>query len=208
VCARVLADDVLAYVRSALPAPSARVLEIGAGSGELAEALIGLGYAVVAIDPEPSGASVQPVALHELEEQPGSFDAAVAVLSLHHIEPLGVSCERLARLLRPGGRVVVDELDVERFDERAAAWWVSQRTASGGDVPHDHGSMVAELRRHLHTLAEVRAALRSHFDVGEGVPGPYLYRWELHPALRAVEEAAIARGDLPATGARFIATRR
>ena len=34
-----LAPDVLAYVRACLPPPPARVLEVGAGDGSLAEAL-------------------------------------------------------------------------------------------------------------------------------------------------------------------------
>src|SRR5919201_293870 len=109
---------------------------------ELAEALTTLGYAVVAIDPEPTGARVHAVALHEFEDQAASFDAAVAVLSLHHVEPLEISCERLAQLLRPGARVVVDEFDVGRFDERAAAWWIAQRAAATGEEPHDHAVMV------------------------------------------------------------------
>jgi SAM-dependent methyltransferase len=202
------ADDVVAYVRSALPPPPARVLEIGAGSGELAQALAEVGYEVVPIDPEPSGERVLAVALDEFEDRAASFDAAVAVLSLHHVDPLDASCERLAELLRPGGRVVVDEFDVERFDERAAAWWIAQQTATGGGhAPREPGAMVAELRSHLHTLTQVRAALASGFEVGEAVPCAYLHRWELHPALRALEEAEIARGGLPATGARFIATR-
>jgi hypothetical protein len=57
-------------------------------------------------------------------------------------------------------------------------------------------------------VAEIRAALAQEFHLGEPVPGPYLYRWELHPALRAVEEELIAAGELPATGARFVAIRR
>lgn len=201
-------DHLLAYVRSALPPPPARVLEIGAGDGTLAQALTGIGYAVVPIDPEPGGAGVRAVALHEVEEEAGSFDAAVAVLSLHHVEPLEVSCRRLAQLVRSGGRLVADELDVERFDERAAAWWIAQRTALGREAPSDPGEMVSELRGHIHTLATVRAALAPGFDVAEPVPGPYLHRWDLHPALRAREEAGIARGALPAVGARFVATRR
>ena len=46
------APDVVAYIRGALPAPPARVLEIGAGDGTLAAALRDGGYDVVAIDPE------------------------------------------------------------------------------------------------------------------------------------------------------------
>jgi hypothetical protein len=60
----------------------------------------------------------------------------------------------------------------------------------------------------MHPVAAIRAALAPAFDLGEPVPGPYLYRWELHPALRPVEEALIAAGDLPATGARLVGIRR
>ena len=61
------------------------MLEIGAGDGELAAALAAAGYEVVAIDPASEADNVRRVALHELDEPP--FDAAVAVVSLHHVEP-------------------------------------------------------------------------------------------------------------------------
>jgi hypothetical protein len=113
-----------------------------------------------------------------------------------------------AAAVRPGGVLVVDEFDVGRFDERAAAWQMRQRAAAGiGHPEHEH-SWSADLRHHMHPVAEIRAALASAFDLGEPVPGPYLYRWELHPALRAVEEELIAAGELPATGARMVGVRR
>ena len=46
-----LASDVAVFVRGALPPAPARVLEVGAGDGELATALAAWGYDVVAIDP-------------------------------------------------------------------------------------------------------------------------------------------------------------
>jgi hypothetical protein len=67
--------------------------------------------------------------------------------------------------------------------------------------------MVTELRAHLHSVAKIVAELRRWFDVGEPVRGTYLHRWEIDPALRSDEEAAIAAGRIPATGARFIARR-
>src|SRR4051812_10589675 len=115
------APDVVAYVRAALPAPPSRVLEIGAGDGSLAEALRAAGHVVVALD--PAGAPpVLAVALHEFEAPPRSFDAAVAISSLHHVVPLGASLGHLAGLLRRGARLVVDELDSDRVDERAVSW--------------------------------------------------------------------------------------
>jgi SAM-dependent methyltransferase len=194
--------DATAYVRSALPPPPARVLEIGAGDGELASFLTTAGYDVTAIDPEGTG-SVLPVALDDLDAPPRSFDAAVAMLSLHHVAPLGHSLRRLSEALRQGARLIVDEFDIALYDERAAAWWLRH-----SDHAHDAADHIAQMRAHLHTIAHVRAELDVWFEVGEPVPGAYLYRWNIDPALRDEEERLIAAGELPAVGARFVATRR
>src|SRR4051812_40164592 len=102
-----VATDLLAFVRANLPAPPVRLLEIGAGDGELARALAGAGYEVLSIDPDPGGENVRPVALHELDERPGSFDTALAVTSLHHVEPLEESLAHAAELLAPDGVLLV-----------------------------------------------------------------------------------------------------
>jgi SAM-dependent methyltransferase len=203
----VVDDGVAAFVAGGLPAPPARVLEVGAGAGELAAALAGRGYDVVAIDPASDGPPVAPVALLELDEPAASFDAAVAVVSLHHVEPLEESCRRLGELVRPGGFLVVDEFDVEVYDERAARWWLDRRAAEGHDHDREPGDFVAELRAHLHSLARIRAALEPWFALGPPARVPYLHRWHLPPGLLGEEERQIAAGTLPATGARFTGTR-
>jgi SAM-dependent methyltransferase len=195
---------VLAFVCGALPAPPARLLEVGAGSGELAAELTDRGYDVVAIDPASDGPPVVPVALHELDEPAASFDAAVAVVSLHHVDPLDESCRRLGELVRPGGTLVVDEFDVERYDERAARWWLAQRGAGGHDHAGDPAEMVAELRGHLHSLDRLREALQPWFSLEPSVRVPYLHRWDLPPGLLAEEERLIAADELPVAGARFV----
>jgi len=203
------APSVLAFVRAALPPPPARVLEVGAGDGELAAALADAGYDVVAIDPAYDGeAVVFPVALLELDEPPASFDAAVAVVSLHHVEPLEPSCAHLGKLVRPGGALVVDEFDVVAFDERAATWLRARRRELGREGPDHIGAMIADVRGHLHPVERIRAALSPAFELGACAPGPYLHRWDLGPALQSPEEEAIAAGELPAVGARFTGVRR
>jgi SAM-dependent methyltransferase len=203
-----VATDLLAFVRANLPPPPLRLLEIGAGNGELARALAAAGHAVLAIDPDPRGAEVRPVALHELDGPAGSFDAAVAVTSLHHIEPLEGSLARLAEVLVPGGLLVVDEFDVGAFDESAAEWWLRERRALGGEELKGAEELVAEHREHLHPLERIVAALEPHFRVGTPVYGSYLYRWNLAETLRLDEEDAIARGEIPAVGARLLARRQ
>ncbi len=202
----VLTADVLAFVRGGLPAPPAHVLEVGAGRGELAAELRGAGYEVRAIDPAAEdGSGVERV---ELLQVSGTFDAAVAVVSLHHVEPLDVSCAHLATLIPPGGVLVIDEFDITRFDDRAAEWWLGQRRAAGAVEQHDAQSLVIFMREHIHPLDSVRETLLPHFTLGHPVPGPYLHRWNLGPGLRDHEEHLIATGKLPATGARLLGTRR
>lgn len=197
----------MTFVRAALPPPPARVLEIGAGSGDLAAALTGAGYEVVAIDPATDSPAVRAVSLHEVDEPAASFDAAVAVVSLHHVEPLTESFRRLGELVRAGGVLIVDEFDVERFDERAARWLIEHRGPEH-ETHTEPDELAADLRAHLHTVGRLRAALDEWFDVGEPVRGAYLYRWELPPGLREPEEQLVAAGRLPAIGARFVGMRR
>jgi SAM-dependent methyltransferase len=200
------APDVVAYVRAALPEPPARILEVGAGDGTLAAALAAGGYDVVAIDPE-GGDGVLRVPLHQLEAEPESFDGAVAIVSLHHIQPFARSLKRLSEVLRPGAPLVVDEFDVDRLDERAADWWLAQRRAIGSPREETAAEHVAFMRDHVHPVSHITEELAPWFGVGAVVPGPYLYRRHLDWALRPVEEALIAAGELPATGVRFVALR-
>ena len=201
--------DLRAFVRANLPEPPARVLEVGAGAGGLARAVRAAGYDVLAIDPQSDGNDdVRPVALVDLDEPAGSFAAAVAVVSLHHVDPLEESCRRLGELVEPGGTLVVDEFDVGAFDLAAASWWLGQRRALGEEQPQTAEQLVADHREHLHPLERILAALEPHFELGPPLRGDWLHRWNLGDSLRAVEEEAIARGDLRATGARLVGRRR
>lgn len=200
--------DLRAFVRANLPEPPARVLEIGAGDGRLGRGLAAAGYDVVAIDPEPKSDDVRAVALADLDEPMGSFAAAVAILSLHHVDPLEDSCRRLGEVVEPGGTLIVDEFDIGRFDVAAACWWLEQCRAVGEPQSHTAEELVQDHRAHLHLLDRIVAALEPHFELGEPVRGAWLHRWKLGDSLRAVEEEAIVRGELRATGARLVGRRR
>lgn len=197
----------MVFVHANLPPPPARVLELGAGSGELARALSAAGYDIVAIDPEATTADALPLPMIELDEPEASFDAAVAVISLHHVDPLDESCAHLAHVLLPGAPLLVDEFDVDLYDERAAGWWLEQRRTLGFTEDRSARDLVEHMRAEVHPLSRIQAALVPHFDLGPPERGSYLYRWGLDESLRPLEEELIAAADLPAVGARLIGRR-
>src|SRR5262249_13607168 len=156
------------------------------------------GYAVRAIDPRSDDDDVRAVALADVDEPAGSFAAAVAVVSLHHVDPLEESCRRLGELVEPGGTLVIDEFDVGAFDVGAAGWWLEQRAAIGELQLQTAEELVADHRAHLHPLDQILRALEPDFEFGAPVRGAWLHHWNLGDSLRAVEEEAIARGHLRA----------
>jgi SAM-dependent methyltransferase len=199
--------EVEAWVRANLPPAPARVLEVGAGDGELARRLRGDGWRVVAIDPKAETSDVLPVALVDLPEI-DLFDAAVAVVSLHHVEPLDESVERLAEVLAPGAPLLLDELDVGRLDERTAAQWLAWRRSLGEEEDESPAELIETMRSKVHAIELLRDALAPHFEVGEPLRGTYLYRWKLGEPFRGEEERLVAAGELEPTGVRIVARRR
>jgi SAM-dependent methyltransferase len=92
-----------------------RVLEVGCGEGEFAERLIReLGVEVLALDQSARmvelarerGVDARVGDVQELPFEDGSFDAAVAAWMLYHVPQLDRALSELARVLRPGGRLV------------------------------------------------------------------------------------------------------
>jgi len=129
--------DPVAFVLAALPPPPARVLEVGCGAGELALALDVAGYDVVAVDPKaPDNPIFRRTTLAELDD-PGPFDVAIARYSLHHIDDLDGAVDRIATLLRPGGKLVLEEFGCDRVDEATASWIAEQQGSSAEAVLAD-----------------------------------------------------------------------
>jgi SAM-dependent methyltransferase len=193
--------SLLAFVEGHLPAPRARVLEVGCGDGDLARAIAARGHPVVAIDPRaPRGAIFRSVALEDFAED-GPFDAVVASRSLHHIGDLGGALDRIGGLLRDGGRLIVNEHACDRFDEPTARWYLAHRHRSVtvarclADWEADHAG--------LHGSAEMRRELDRRFTERFFAWTPYLYG-ELGAALEAEERDLIESGTISPTGFRYV----
>ena len=139
---RELAFEAVAEVRPR------RVLEVGCGPGELA-ARIGreLGAEIVALDLSPRmvelararGVDARVGDVQGLPFADGEFDCAVAAWMLFHVPDLDRGLAELARVLRPGGRLVAvtnaegHMRELRQLAGRAA--WARPFTAENGAEP-------------------------------------------------------------------------
>jgi ubiquinone/menaquinone biosynthesis C-methylase UbiE len=198
-------ESLQAFVERHLPLTPARVLEVGCGQGDLARALAASGHIVVAIDPEaPDGELFESVSLEEFSADE-TFDAVVASRSLHHIPELPESVAKIARLLRPGGRFVLDEHACDRLDDPTARWYFLQRVGEA-DAPSSLTACRAEWEADhvdLHGYAAMREQLDRHFSEHFFGWTPYLHG-ELTNVSEQQERALIEAGAIQPMGFRYV----
>lgn len=143
-------------VRLAAPRPGERWLEAACGPGLISRRLAALTGSVVGVDATPAMIEVArreagalanaEFALGDataLEHPDGSFDGAIARFAIHHIPVPARLVEELARVVRPGGAVVLAD-HVADEDADAAAW--SQEIERLRDPSHWACLPVARLR--------------------------------------------------------------
>ncbi|HEY6896905.1 MAG TPA: methyltransferase domain-containing protein [Rhodocyclaceae bacterium] len=110
-------------IRGLLAGRGGAALDIGAGRGIASYALAREGFAVTALEPDPSslvgagairqlmndaGLAVTIVEQHSerLPFADGSFDVIFARAVLHHARDLATTCREIFRVLKPGGRLI------------------------------------------------------------------------------------------------------
>jgi SAM-dependent methyltransferase len=101
-------------------APAATALDVGAGTGLLAERLSDFGLRVVALDPfaqmleqlrqRRPGITTRVAVGHDIPFPAGSFDLTYSVAVMHHIaqpELVRRTLAEMVRVTRPGGHIVI-----------------------------------------------------------------------------------------------------
>ncbi len=111
-----------AHARAGLQAGDT-VADIGAGNGFMTEGLTDRGVQVVAVDQSPAMLAAMRARLGdagivyrqgEAERLPlddASVDVVLANMFLHHVERPAVAIGEMVRTLRPGGRLVITDVD-------------------------------------------------------------------------------------------------
>lgn len=102
--------------------------DVGAGTGFLTAGLLQRGVRVIAIDQSEEmleeiqskyGSADLRCVTGEAETLPlpaASVDGVLANMYLHHVERPSLAVQEIARILRPGGRVVITDLDEHGFE--------------------------------------------------------------------------------------------
>jgi SAM-dependent methyltransferase len=136
-----------------------RALDAACGTGRHARHLSSLGHRVVGVDNAPEMmqraraqlADAQWVEgdLRAVPLAGGGFDLVVSGLALAHLPDLGPPISELARVLRPGGRLVISVL--HPF-QAYLGWHAPFEDASGQrgfvrEYPHTHADYLAAFRR-------------------------------------------------------------
>jgi ubiquinone/menaquinone biosynthesis C-methylase UbiE len=149
-----LEQEIVHALLAELPAGSS-VLDAGCGTGRHTTFLVDRGHDVVGIDSSPAmlalaAAKVPTVRfeLAELERIPlldDSVDAAVCGLVLSHARDIRPAVAEIARVLRPGGRLIVSNphpFATGLLDWRATVTDDAGRLAVIPEYPHAHSEYV------------------------------------------------------------------
>jgi len=144
--------DYSELVRWCMPGPDDRALDVAAGPGFLSAALLPEVARAVAYD---SSAALLAHAPDGVEQVTGdaaalpfddrSFDVITCVHSLHHLPDAAAVLGEMARVLAPGGRLVVQDYVADPDPEEARRWDEIERLRDPGHSRLPRRGEVAEL---------------------------------------------------------------
>lgn len=107
-----------------LPQPDGAVLDAGGGTGRVAQFLVGKTSQVVVADQtfemlqearRKDGVTAVNSHTEELPFPNGYFCCVIMVDALHHVTDQAATLKELWRVLKPGGRIIIEEPDIRNF---------------------------------------------------------------------------------------------
>lgn len=132
----------------------------------------------------------------------------MASRSLHHLFDLETALDKVAALLGPGGRVILNEFAKERLEGPTAEWYYERRlalaAAGGTEAPGSFAECLDDEHADIHGYSEMRVALDRRFRELSLTWVPYLHGELEGVVTQAEEEDLIAAGAIRATGFRYI----
>jgi len=106
-----------------------RAADLGAGTGFLTQGLAARGAQVIAVDqsesmlqalrakfPSAAGVDCRVGEAERLPVEDETVDQAVANMYLHHVDRPPQAIREMVRILKPGGRLVITDLDAHEFE--------------------------------------------------------------------------------------------
>jgi len=120
------ADALLAWVA---PEPHHRLLDVGGGTGRVAQYLLARVARVCVLDPSPGmvregqrkGICIAQGEAEYIPFESGSFDRIIVVDTFHHVRDQPLVVRELLRVLAPGGRLVIEEPDIAHWAVKLVA---------------------------------------------------------------------------------------
>lgn len=111
------------------PEPRDRLLDVGGGTGRVAERFVGRVAQVCILDPSPHMLAEGKrkgicIAQGEAEDLPfvaGTFYRIIMIDAFHHLRDQGTAVHELMRVLAPGGRLIIEEPDIAHWGVRLVA---------------------------------------------------------------------------------------
>jgi ubiquinone/menaquinone biosynthesis C-methylase UbiE len=131
-----------------------RLLDVGGGTGRIARFLAGQAAQVIVVDESwrmlshtPTGLALDLTAAHaeRLPFASGEFECVIMVDTYHHVRDQQQTLAELMRACARGGRVVIEEPDIQRFAVKLIAL----------------GERLALMRSHFRRAEEIAAAFRA-----------------------------------------------
>jgi SAM-dependent methyltransferase len=134
-------------------AAGGRLLDVTCGPGLYAAEFARRGVAVTGIDFGPAAIAHARQAcaglpcrftqgdVRAMDFAGAGFDAAIYLYGQFTVLRPAESADVLRRIraaLRPGGRLLLEILDYDRFDKRDSSWWYTDRGGLWGDFPYLH----------------------------------------------------------------------